>query len=158
MNSKHELTGGCQCGAVRYRLTGSARMLYACHCRDCQKQSSSAFGMSLIVDRAKVEFTAGLDRLRTWDTRGDDATLKRCAFCSDCGTRIYHAPEDEAEPISIKAGSLDDTGWLQPVAQIWLQSAQPWVGVDRDRFRCFEQEPDDEGELEIIWQRQSRGA
>jgi hypothetical protein len=158
MNSKHELTGGCQCGAVRYRLSGTGRMLYACHCRDCQKQSSSAFGMSLIVDRAQVEITAGLDRLRTWDTHGDDAALKRCAFCADCGTRLYHAPASEDEPISIKAGSLDDTGWLRPVAQIWLKSAQPWVGVERERFRCFDREPDDEAELEALWQQQRRGA
>lgn len=151
MNAKPEYTGGCQCGAVRYSLTGTPRMLYACHCRDCQKQSSSAFGMSLIVDRADIEFTRGGDRLKIWDTRGDDDLLKRCAFCRDCGTRIYHAGPDTESTVSIKAGSLDDTGWLRPVAQIWLKSAQPWVTVDREHYRCFEQEPDDEAELERLW-------
>jgi len=41
--------GGCQCGHVRYRLNGPPLTLCACHCRDCQKQSASAFGMSLWV-------------------------------------------------------------------------------------------------------------
>lgn len=156
MTARKEHTGGCQCGAVRYRLTGGARMLYVCHCTDCQKQSSSAFGMSLIVDRADVEFTRGGKRLKTWETRGDDGELKRCAFCPDCGTRLYHAPEAADEPISIKAGSLDDTAWLRPVAQIWLQSAQSWVSIDRELFQCFEQEPEDEAELERRWQRGNR--
>jgi hypothetical protein len=151
MSTMYGQTGGCQCGAVRYRLTGEARMLYACHCTDCQKQSSSAFGMSLIVDPAKVVFTRGGECLKTWEARGDDGELKRCAFCPDCGSRIYHAPQREDEPISLKAGSLDDTSLLRPVAQIWLGSAQPWIAVDGARFRCFEQEPDDETELERLW-------
>ena len=156
MNAGLERTGGCQCGTLRYRLTGEAQMLYACHCSDCQKQSSSAFGMSLIVTPDKVEFTAGLERLKTWDTHGDDGKLKRCAFCADCGTRIYHAGGTDSEALSIKAGSLDDTSWLQPVAQIWLKSAQPWLGIDRRRFHCFDAEPDDETLLQKAWRQQNR--
>ncbi len=154
MNSRQEKTGGCQCGTVRYRLSGEPQMLYACHCTDCQKQSSSAFGMSLIVARADVEITAGQERLKTWDTHGDDGVLKRCAFCCDCGTRIYHTGESNDDPLSIKAGSLDDTRWLRPVAQIWLQSAQPWIDVDPRRYRCFATEPDDEAELAELWRQQ----
>ena len=105
MDPAIEQNGGCQCGAIRYRLTGSAKMLYACHCSDCQKQSSSAFGLSLIINRADVEFTRGADQLKTWDTHGEDGRLKRCAFCAECGSRIYHASEAEDETISVKAGS-----------------------------------------------------
>ncbi len=116
-------TGGCQCGAVRYELRHEGKALYACHCRDCQKQSSSAFGMSLIVAPEDLRFVRGQNRLRSWDTRGDDGRIKRCHFCPDCGTRIYHGSDRADEDISIKAGSLDDTAALSPVAQIWLKSA-----------------------------------
>ena len=44
-------TGGCQCGAIRYRLLAAPTALYACHCRLCQQQSASAFGMSMLVER-----------------------------------------------------------------------------------------------------------
>ena len=148
-------TGGCQCGAIRYELTGSAKMLYVCHCRDCQKQSSSAFGMSLIMARDDVGFTQGADRLQTWNTRGDDGRIKRCVFCPECGTRIYHASDHDDEPVSIKAGSLDDTQWLRPVAHIWLQSAQSWLEVDHDAAPCYSGEPDDEAALARLWQQQS---
>ena len=42
-------TGGCQCGALRYESAGEPIALYVCHCRECQKQSASAFGISVIV-------------------------------------------------------------------------------------------------------------
>jgi hypothetical protein len=147
--------GGCQCGSIRYRLSGPAKMLYACHCSDCQKQSSSAFGMSLIMNRTDVDFTRGGEQLKTWDTRGEDGRLKRCAFCPRCGSRIYHASEPEDETISIKAGSLDDTRWLRPVAHIWLQSAQPWLDIEDAGTQRFEREPDDRSLLAELWRRQS---
>lgn len=149
--------GGCQCGAIRYRLDAPPLMLYACHCSDCQKQSASAFGLSLIMDPSAVVFTRGEERLAWWETRGDDGALKRCAFCPDCGSRILHASQDPLQNLSIKAGSLDDTSGLQPLAHIWLDSAQPWVTIDRGQMLCFEQEPDDD-ELKSLWQARRGGA
>ncbi len=145
-------TGGCQCGDIRYRLRGEPLMLYACHCSDCQKQSASAFGLSLIVSAGDLEFTAGAERLRRWETRGDDGTAKPCYFCPSCGTRLYHGDRDDDARVSIKGGTLDSTHDLEPVAHIWLRSAQPWVEIDRDRFACFDTEPADESELERRWQ------
>ena len=51
--------GQCQCGAVRYRVTGTSATLFACHCTDCQRQSASAFGMALWVRDAAVALTGG---------------------------------------------------------------------------------------------------
>ena len=143
MNQNLPGDGGCQCGAVRYRLNAKPQMLYVCHCSDCQKQSASAFGMSLIMAAAQVEILRGAERLRHWDTPGGDGSIKRCHFCPDCGTRIMHGSDDPNEDVSIKAGSLDDTSNLQPSAHIWLRSAQPWVSIDRDSYACFDTEPDE---------------
>jgi hypothetical protein len=151
MTTPEVLEGGCQCGSIRYRINASPHILYTCHCTDCQKQSSSAFGMSLIVDAQAVEFVSGVTDLKFWDTRGGDGILKRCAFCPNCGTRLYHASEDDQQ-ISIKAGSLDDTSGLIPIAHIWLRSAQPWIEFDPDKYHCFEQEPDNEETLAKQWQ------
>jgi hypothetical protein len=129
-------------------------MLYVCHCKDCQKQSASAFGMSLIMNPGDIRFTQGEERLRSWDTRGENGAIKRCSFCPDCGTRIRHGSDDPLETVSIKAGSLDDSSGLRPVAHIWLKSAQPWVSIDPDHSLCFDEEPDDEAELHRLWQAQ----
>ena len=135
--------GGCQCGNIRYRLNEKPLMLYVCHCTDCQKQSGSAFGMSLILQPQQVEFVKGADSLHSWDTPGDDGRIKRCHYCPDCGTRVMHSSDGPTQYVSIKAGSLDDTRGLQPTAHIWLKSAQPWVSIDPAQYACFETEPDD---------------
>lgn len=142
MNQNSIGDGGCQCGHIRYRLKAKPEILYVCHCSDCQKQSASAFGMSLIMAAGQVDFLRGSERLRHWDTPGDDGNIKRCYFCPDCGTRIMHGSDDPAQQVSIKAGSLDDTRDLRPSAHIWLRSAQPWVVVEREKYQCFETEPD----------------
>ena len=51
-------TGGCQCGAVRYELSAEPLALYVCHCRECRRQSASAFGISVIAPRAALRLTA----------------------------------------------------------------------------------------------------
>ena len=81
--------GGCQCGAIRYRLLRAPAALYACHCRDCQKQSSSAFGLSMWVERDAVEFTGGRAAHLPHPRAGTGAE-KLCAFCGECGTRLWH--------------------------------------------------------------------
>ena len=141
--------GQCQCGHVRYQLLGKPLMIYACHCLHCQKQSSSAFGISMWMERDEVEFTAAEPSL--WSTHGDSGTEKICAFCPRCGSRIYHARGGSGAPISMKAGTLDDTSWLNPVAHIWTKRAQPWLRVEESGLACFEGDPDDEM-LKRLWE------
>jgi hypothetical protein len=54
-----------------------------------------------------------------------------------------HGTDAPGQSVSIKAGSLDNTRDLQPSAHIWLQSAQPWLAIDREQFLCFESELED---------------
>ncbi len=142
-------TGGCQCGAVRYRLAAEPLSLYACHCRHCQKQSSSAFGMSLWMLLEKVEFTHG--QPATWQERGDSGAIKVCAFCDQCGSRIYHGGEDPNAPVSLKPGTLDDTSVLRPIAHIWTRRAQPWLDLAASGIPCYEGEPESDEILLQLW-------
>ena len=143
--------GGCQCAAVRYRLLRAPLALYACHCRACQKQSSSAFGMSMWVERDGIEFE-GTPRI--YRTRGDSGRAKLCAFCGECGTRLYHASEGSGV-LSVKAGSLDDTSDLVPTSHLWAKRAQPWMRSLIASSCCFESEPHDEETLTGQWRNAS---
>lgn len=125
--------GGCQCGAVRYRLTGPPLGLAVCHCRECQRQSGSAFGMSLAVATDSFRLIAG--ELASFQVTCDSGRRKTCSFCGRCGTRIHH--QTVAGALSVKAGTLDDTSWLVPDAHYWTARKQPWVLVPPGA-RCFE--------------------
>jgi hypothetical protein len=112
--------GGCQCGAIRYRLEGQPLELTVCHCTECQRQSGSAFGMSLAIPAGAFELLAG--ELRFFEVVCDSGRIKSCAFCPSCGTRIYHRTD---AGISVKAGTLDDTSSLRPAAHYWTRRKRP---------------------------------
>lgn len=117
--------GGCQCGRVRYCLAGEPLGLAICHCTECQRQSGSAFGMSLAVPESGFELLSG--ELRTFRVICDSGREKECAFCPHCGTRIHH--RGSTPVLSIKAGTLDERAWLEPDTHYWTRSKQPWVVI-----------------------------
>ena len=133
-------SGGCQCGAVRYEVTAEPIILYVCHCRECQRHSSTAFGMSLRVPVAGFRIVEGTPRV--WDRVADSGNTISGHFCGDCGTRIYHSASHRPETVNIKAGSLDDTSWLRPAGHVWASRAQPWVEVP-DGPTTYAGQPDD---------------
>ncbi|MEM1364710.1 MAG: GFA family protein [Pseudomonadota bacterium] len=135
--------GGCQCGAVRIALHKAPLTLYACHCLDCQKQSSSAFGMSMRAHRDALHI------------EGELATRKRDVgksnevyghFCPTCGCRIFHSRPGNTETANIKAGILDDTSHLQVAGHLWISRKQPWIVLDPS-LPSYDKQPDDYEEL-----------
>lgn len=147
--------GGCQCGTVRYSLCGAPLTLYLCHCLSCQKQSSSAFGMSLRVNRRDFEIVAGEPRF--WETVADSGTPKIAAFCGHCGTRLYHCRDHHSPTLNIKAGSLDDTSSLRPTGHLWTARAQSWFTIDSGQL-CYSGQPDDYEALCASWLKEQANA
>ena len=133
-------SGGCQCGQIRYEIRAEPLTLYACHCKECQKQSSSAFGLSMPVPRAAVVILQG--QPKQWQRVSDSGREVSCLFCGECGTRLFHNPARNAKITNVKAGTLDDTSWLQPVGNLWTQSSQKWVLLS-DEILNYEAQPSD---------------
>ena len=119
-------TGGCQCGSVRYVLTAEPIRLIDCHCKECQRQSGSAFGMSMPVKKESLTVTGLTKQFTRIADSGNEVTG---VFCPECGVRIYHVVKSAPDVASIKPGTLDDTLWLRPELVIWMKSAQDWVPV-----------------------------
>ncbi|WP_180899996.1 GFA family protein [Martelella soudanensis] len=117
------LEGGCQCGALRYRVSGMPLTFYLCHCRNCQRQSGSAFGESLML-RCEDLTIDGAQEVR-W-TAGGSGVPVRQTFCGRCGGRLSHQRE-KSPVLVVKPGTLDDPSWLVPVAEIFTASRQPWL-------------------------------
>jgi len=132
--------GGCVCGAIRYRLRDEPLTFYVCHCTDCQKQTSTAFNLSMPVARDAFELVRGepgrysvpFSGGRHWEGR----------YCTACITRVWSEPPKFPAVINLRPGTLDDTSWLRPVGHIWTRSAQPWVTIPSDTLNYEGQPPD----------------
>ena len=138
--SEHDpWTGGCQCGGVRYEISSPPAALYVCHCRECRKQSSSAFGISAIFRRPDFRLTRGA--VRSWTRDADSGRQVKCNFCPDCGSRIWHEDGEALEPtVSVKGGSLDRPIDLTHAMHIWVSRKLPGVVVPAGA-KSFPEEP-----------------
>ena len=124
------LTGGCLCGAVRYSYTGEIGAAGYCHCADCRRVSGSAFGISVPVTAAGFTITKGTPK--SFTKAGDSGRLVTRFFCADCGSPLYTLPPLHPDRLFIKAGSLDDPGFVRPNRQAWTASKVDWAEIDPD--------------------------
>jgi hypothetical protein len=134
------LTGGCQCGAVRYEISGAPLKLYVCHCRECRRQSSSAFGISVIVRSADLRLVTGT--LKRWSRATDSGGTLHCFFCGECGARVWHGDPASEATVSIKGGSLDDGVDLSGAVHIWTSRKLAGVVIPANA-RQYAMEPPD---------------
>jgi hypothetical protein len=130
--------GGCQCGAVRYRIGAEPVRVSICHCTECQTQSGSAFSMAMIVPDAAFILLRG--QLKTWTRSSDSGRSVVCGFCPECGTRITHKSETYRGFTNVRPGTLDDRSWLRPNMSFWTREKQPWVSVP-DEFKKYDTQP-----------------
>ena len=115
-SSRVRMTGGCQCGALRYCVDAAeAAEIAVCHCRMCQKASGNYFQAFAAVAPEQFRWTRG--------TPGAfrSSELVERNFCRDCGTPLTYRPLD-AGNIWVTVGSLDDRANVQPVRQYGIES------------------------------------
>jgi hypothetical protein len=138
--TKLPLEGGCHCGALRYEVGAAPAMVYNCHCKYCQKISGSAFNVSVTIIETSFAFTAGKPAIVEWQS--DAGSTRFGYFCGACGSRIAQGSRPSKGVLSLRAGTLDDTSWIEPVGDIWTSSAQPWVKFVEGGLRAEKQPAD----------------
>ena len=117
------VTGGCQCGGVRYEVRGKLRDVIACHCIQCRRTSG--------------HFVAATACRRQAFTLVKGETLKwyvavpgfRRGFCHECGSNLFFEA-DGGERVSIAAGSLDEPQGLKIAAHIFASEAGDYYAID----------------------------
>jgi len=147
---KLPMTGGCQCGQLRYEIRAEPLSVYVCHCTECQRQSGSAFGMSVLLPREAYVVTTGTSK--RYSRTADSGRIIDGDFCETCGVRPVHFPRANDKVAILKPGTLDDTSWIAPVGHIWTGSAQGWVQIPKDTV-IHEGHPADLTALIEAWQR-----
>jgi len=140
--------GRCPCDAVGFEITAMPHFVYACHCTECQRWSGSAFSMSMPVAANAFRLTHGTPK--PWRRTGSSGIRSIYWFCGDCGGRVFGEREGRADTVVVRAGTLDQTWWLRPVAHVFLRSAQAWQRIP-NQMECFDTVPKDFAPLADKW-------
>ncbi len=116
---KPVLTGGCQCGDVRYALHTEPVSTDLCHCRMCQKAMGNLFMAVASVPREQLTWTAGAPA--TYQS----SRIAERGFCAKCGTPLSFRYL-EGKRIGVTTGSLDEPARARPTRQLGVESRVPW--------------------------------
>lgn len=138
-----QVSGGCQCGAVRYRATAMFDNSHICHCRMCQKAVGNLFAPLVASPRDAL----------TW-TRGTPATFFSSehvarGFCAACGTPLVYDYVD-GDRVNLTIGSLDDPAAFPPARQVGIEARMPWfagIGALPGPQTTEEEMPDEAAEI-----------
>ncbi len=121
-----KVDGACLCGEVSFEAEVDPRLVFVCHCTDCQTHSGSAFRTIAVSERDTFRLLSG--EVREYLKRAESGAQRALGFCPSCGTALYGGPgPGERGPLSLRTGVLQQRGSLRPVAQLWCRSAQGWL-------------------------------
>ncbi len=130
-------SGGCECGAFRYEIDGAPKAVIVCHCTHCQRQSGSAFGMSMVLAANQFQLLHGV--LKSFSRQADSGSTINCYFCPECGNRIYNQKTGGESVVILKPGTLDNPKAITPSRQLWTSEKQNWIELSD--LVAFEYQP-----------------
>jgi hypothetical protein len=118
--TKPVLTGGCQCGAIRFALNAAPVKISICHCRMCQKASGAPFASFADIEKSEFSWTRGQPAAFR------SSTIAERDYCRDCGTPLSFRRIDGPR-IEIMTGTFDRPDRLVPTRQYGTESRLGWV-------------------------------
>jgi hypothetical protein len=127
------LSGGCVCGAVRYRLAAEPYDTGWCHCRICQRVSGSGGMVFTTVAADDFMVTQGAGEVGRFASTDFG---ERC-FCKLCGSPLTIHVRHQPNEIDVAVGTLDEPGAVIPGFHLYATQAPGWVDLD-DGLPCFD--------------------
>jgi hypothetical protein len=119
------LTGGCQCGAVRYQVPRPTQWVHYCHCRMCQKATGNLFAALAPVPKSAIAWTRGKPTI----FRSSSAAER--GFCATCGTPLTFAYVG-SKNFNVGIGSLDDPNAVRPDRHVGTEGQVKWLCIADD--------------------------
>jgi hypothetical protein len=125
LDNKLLYSGGCQCGAVRFRVEGALGSASICHCRMCQKAFGNFYAPLVSVGEAKLIWT------RNEPKRFQSSNHVKRGFCAECGTPLtYEAPDG----VALSIGAFDAPEEIEPTIQWGVEVKLPKLpGFETER-------------------------
>jgi hypothetical protein len=124
-----DLTGGCLCGAIRYRISAPITELRACHCLDCQKASGTGYSVNAALPASAFTITQGAPK--RFEAKAASGRILYRFFCADCGSPIYSQRQTTPETVVVRIGTLDEPpAEARITTHIWTKRARPWSHIE----------------------------
>jgi len=124
MSDTPPITGGCQCGAVRYAAETPPDYAGYCCCADCRRASGSGFIPFMGFPAAVLSFSGTTVQVRSPAFRGGEAVRNRCP---DCGSLVFGGMVGQDSAHTIYAGSLDEPAHFNPTMVLFERDRPDWV-------------------------------
>lgn len=121
-----ELTGGCLCRRVRYRIDTPLRKARSCHCSRCRKAFSGAGSAYAEVAAGSFAWLEGGDNVTTYQA----APGAGLAFCLTCGTTLCGMVDGSVHGVTL--GSVDGDPGVQLEMHIFVDSRASWDHIGGD--------------------------
>ncbi len=127
MTDDRPITGGCNCGAVRYTLAAPPLAVAACHCTSCRRQSGATYSVNLVVRADTMAVEGTLAQWADHDTESGKPVSRQ--FCATCGSPIRSVLGSNPAILAVKAGTLDTPDAFAPGVHVWTASRVDWVSI-----------------------------
>lgn len=122
----YPLGGGCDCGAVRYRMETPPLVVHCCHCRWCQRETGASFALNALIEADRVTLLHGEPEIvHTPSASGKGQKIARCPMCRIAVWSNYAGAGPSVR--FVRVGTLDEPDHLPPDIHIFTASKQPWV-------------------------------
>ena len=120
------LSGGCVCNTIRYRLLTAPLYCYACHCMDCQKQTGSAFYLSLNIELYNIQILSPT-KPSFLSREVKPGLVDRYAECPQCHVQLWASNHLGEAVVELRVGTLDFPSLMEPDIHIHVESKLDWV-------------------------------
>jgi hypothetical protein len=122
--------GGCTCGDVRFGLLSAPMFVHCCHCKDCQRQTGSAFVLNALIETDRIALRQGKPMAIAMPTdSGGPHDIYRCPHC---WTALWSDYGGRPALRFVRVGALDEPARVPPDVHIFTRSKLPWVGLPPD--------------------------
>jgi hypothetical protein len=122
--NRMEITGGCLCKAVRYRINSAPIVTRVCWCRLCQYLGAGSATVNTCFANDAIAISG---ELRDFRSVADSGNVMHRRFCPTCGTHLFSEAEARPHLIFVRSGTLDDRELAKPATIIWWSQAPSWA-------------------------------
>jgi hypothetical protein len=124
--TKAEQTGGCLCGAVRFKVSGAPLWAAHCHCTSCRRATGAAMVTFAGYRRAQFAYAQGAPQ------RFNSSPGVVRSFCGNCGTSLTYEGARWPDEVHVHLSTFDDPAAFAPQAHVYTAEQMPWLKLADD--------------------------